>query len=182
MAYLANMKTYRIGSAFCVEPAILGFGRWYLVVLEEHLPDVWCSAGSNSHRLNVRLWHGRIRRMSITWITLTSLMFLSFMLLMQIWSPVSSVDSPHNRPLCSQEVSRMGVPDQNSWAAAQLAARGSVMENHPDCHPFTVSAKDPSSQVTLASCPPWLLRTPLVGRSRSSASRRRFAARSRNEA
>ena len=74
-----------------------------------------------------RLWHGRIRRTSMTWITLTSLMFLSFMPLMQFMSPVSSVDSPHDRPFCTQEVSRMGVPDRNSGAAAQLASRGSVM-------------------------------------------------------
>ena len=26
---------------FCAEPAIFGYGRWYLVGLEEHLPDVF---------------------------------------------------------------------------------------------------------------------------------------------
>ena len=65
--------------------------------------------------------------MSMTWITLTSFMFLSFMPLTQVMSPVSSADSPHNRPFYSQEVSRIGVPDRNSGAAAQLASRGSVM-------------------------------------------------------
>ena len=41
--------------------------------------------------------------MSMTWTMLTSLIFFS------------------------QEVSRMGIPDQNLGAAAQLALRGSVM-------------------------------------------------------
>ena len=58
---------------------------------------------------------------------LTSLMFLSYMFLMQVWSPVSSVDLPQDRPFLSQEVSRMGAPNQNSGATAQLASRGSVM-------------------------------------------------------
>ena len=47
----------------------------------------------------------------MTWITLTSLMFLSFMPLMQFMSTASSVDSPYNRPFCSQEVSRTLLPE-----------------------------------------------------------------------
>ena len=35
------MKTYQIGLAFCTEPAIFNCGWWYLVGLEEHLPDVF---------------------------------------------------------------------------------------------------------------------------------------------
>ena len=35
------MKTYRIGSAFCAESAIFGYGRWYLVGLEKHLPGIF---------------------------------------------------------------------------------------------------------------------------------------------
>ena len=33
---------------------------------------VRCWAGSNSHNLKARGWHGRIRRMSMTWTTLRS--------------------------------------------------------------------------------------------------------------
>ena len=81
---------------------------------------VWCCAGSNSHMLKPRRWHGRIRRMSMTWTTLTSLSFLSTSFWTQAWSPVSSSESPHVRPLSFQEVSRIGMPDLNSGAAAHL--------------------------------------------------------------
>ena len=40
---------------------------------------------------------------------------------------VSSVGAPQANPFFFQEVSRMGMPDQNSGAAAQLALRCSVM-------------------------------------------------------
>ena len=53
--------------------------------------------------------------------------FLVLHVLVQFWSPVSSAGSPQARPFVSQEVSRMGVPDLNSRAAAQLASRGLVM-------------------------------------------------------
>ena len=113
---------YRIGMALRAEPAILGKGRRYLGGLEQHLPyvlvrrveelrNVWCLAGSNSHKLNARLRHGSIRRKSMTWTTLTSLIFLLIMFLTQFWSPVSSTDEPQDRPFSFQEVSRMGMPD-----------------------------------------------------------------------
>ena len=74
--------------------------------------SVWCLAGSNSHKLNARLCHGRIRRKSMTWTTLTSLIFLLIMFLTQFWGLVSSTDEPQDRPFSFQEVSRMGMPDQ----------------------------------------------------------------------
>ena len=121
-----------------VEPTVLGYERRYFGGLEQHLPLVFVLHAveplerlvfgrENSHRLKDSLWQGRIRRTSMTWITLTSLMFLSFIPLMQLMNPVSSEDSPHNRPFCSQEVSRIGVPDRNSGATTQLASHGSVM-------------------------------------------------------
>ena len=65
--------------------------------------------------------------MSITWITLTSLIFLDIMFWTHVWSPVSSLGAPQVRPFSCQEVSRIGTPDQNSGAATQLVSRGSVM-------------------------------------------------------
>ena len=53
--------------------------------------------------------------------------FLSIMFWTHVWSPVSSSEGPQVRPLSYQEVSRIGIPDQNSGAVAQLASRGSVM-------------------------------------------------------
>ena len=35
------MKTYRIGLASYAQPAIFSCGWWYLVGLEQHLPDVF---------------------------------------------------------------------------------------------------------------------------------------------
>ena len=58
---------------------------------------------------------------------LTSLIFLVIMFWMHVWSPVSSFEEPQVRPLSCQEVSRIGILDQNSGAAAQLVSRGSVM-------------------------------------------------------
>ena len=49
--------------------------------------------------------------MSMTWTTLTSLSFLFTRVWRQDWSPVSSSESPHNRPFSFQEVSRVGMPD-----------------------------------------------------------------------
>ena len=63
----------------------------------------------------------------MTWTMLTSLIFLLIMFLMQVWSPVSSTGEPQDRPFSFQEVSRVGIPDQNSGAATQLVSRGSVM-------------------------------------------------------
>ena len=63
----------------------------------------------------------------MTWTMLTSLIFLLIIFLTQVWSLVSSTDEPQARPFFFHEVSRMGMPDQNSGAAAQLVSRGSVM-------------------------------------------------------
>ena len=63
----------------------------------------------------------------MTWTTLTSLIFLLIMFLMQVWSPVISTDEPQDRPFCFQEVSRVGGPDRNSGAVTYSGLRGSVM-------------------------------------------------------
>ena len=63
----------------------------------------------------------------MTWTTLTSLIFLLIMFLMQVWSPVSSIGEPQERPFSFQEVGRVGIPDRNLGAATQLVSRGSVM-------------------------------------------------------
>ena len=47
----------------------------------------------------------------------------------------------------------MGMPDRNSGAATHAGSRGSVISNHPDCHPFMVSTKVPSSHVMLGIFP-----------------------------
>ena len=58
---------------------------------------------------------------------LTSLIFLLVMFWMQVWSPVNSTEEPQDRPFFFQEVSRVGIPDQNLGAATQSESRGSVM-------------------------------------------------------
>ena len=63
----------------------------------------------------------------MTWTMLTSLIFLLIMFLMHVWSLVSSTGEPQDRPFSFQEVSRMGILDQNLGAATQLVSRGSVM-------------------------------------------------------
>ena len=63
----------------------------------------------------------------MTWTMLTSLIFMLIMFLMQVWSPVSSTEEPQDRPFSFQEVSHVGIPDQNLGAATQLGSRGSVM-------------------------------------------------------
>ena len=63
----------------------------------------------------------------MTWTTLTSFIFLLIMFLMQVWSPVSSTGEPRDRSFSFQEVSCVGIPDQNLGAATQLVSRGSVM-------------------------------------------------------
>ena len=122
----------------CAVSAILGERRRYLGALEQHPLDVLV------HRvveLSQHLVLGRvelpqnkcpslarrIRRKSMTWTMLTSLIFLLIMFLMQVWSPVSSTEEPQDRPFSFQEVSRVGIPDLNSGAATQLVSHGSVM-------------------------------------------------------
>ena len=56
------MKTYRIGSAFCAESAIFGYGRWYLIGLEKYLPDVFV------HRAEELLQH-----LVFGWVELTQI-------------------------------------------------------------------------------------------------------------
>ena len=65
--------------------------------------------------------------MSMTWTMLTSLSFLFNMFWIHVWSLVSSPERPQDRPFSCQEVSRVGMPDRNSGAAAHLGSRGSVI-------------------------------------------------------
>ena len=58
---------------------------------------------------------------------LTSLIFLLAMFLIQVWSLVNSTEEPQDRPFFFQEVSRVGIPDQNLGTATQVESRGSVM-------------------------------------------------------
>ena len=113
-----------------VEPTVLVCGRRNFEGLEQRLPRVFVLHAVEPLKRLVFGWDELpqiecppLARQNPA----NSLMFLSFILLMQFWSPVSSVDSPQDRPFFSQEVSRMGVPDRNLGAAAQLASRGSVM-------------------------------------------------------
>ena len=124
--------------ALCAQAAVLGEWRGYLGALVQHLPDVLVR---RVEELSQRLVLGRvelpqiecpsltrrIRRKSMTWTTLTSLIFLLIMFLMHVWSPVSSTGVPRDRPFSFQEVSIMGIPDRNLGTATQLVSRGSVM-------------------------------------------------------
>ena len=79
VAYLAGLMlravSAMVADAGASAPLNSTFQASSYVVLKSLL-KVWCYAGSNSHKLKARCWHGRIRWMSITWTTLTSLRFL----------------------------------------------------------------------------------------------------------
>ena len=120
MAYLASRMLR-------AESAIFGSGCGSLGALEQHPPGLFVHSVEEPvqglvlrrielHKLQARGWHERIRRMSMTWTTLTSLSFLSTSFLMQAWSSVSSSESSQIRPLSFQEVSHVGMPDLNSGA------------------------------------------------------------------
>ena len=51
------METYWIGSVFRADSAIFGYGRWYLVGHEKHLPDVFVL---RAEELSQRLVFGRV--------------------------------------------------------------------------------------------------------------------------
>src|SRR3954465_13176156 len=96
-------------------------------VVSKSLLRVWCCAGSNSHKLKSRCWHGRIRRTSMTWTILTSRIGLSTRDWMQVFSPVTSSSLPHDRPVSFQDTSRVGGPDLNSGATTHSGSHDSVM-------------------------------------------------------
>src|SRR3954470_19977407 len=96
-------------------------------VVSKSLLRVWCCAGSNSHKVKSRCWHGRIRRTSITWIILTCRIGLFTRDWMQVCNPVTSSSFPHDRPVSFQDMSRVGGPDLNSGAATHFGSRGLVM-------------------------------------------------------
>ena len=56
-----------------------------------------------------------------------SLMSLSTMLWMRVCSAISSSEEDQFSPFSSQEVGRLGAPDLNSVAAAQVVLWGSMM-------------------------------------------------------
>ena len=117
-----------------MKPAVLRCWRRHFGGLEQLLPCAFVRhvveplerpvlGGDELPQIDCPPLAGKIWRTSMTWITLTSFMFLSFMLLTHVWSPASSAESPQDRPFLSQEVSRMGALNRNSGAAAQLAGR-----------------------------------------------------------
>ena len=78
---------YRTSLALRAESAILSSGRGDLGALEQHPPGIFVSCVEEPVQSSVlgrvglpqvkaRCWHERIRRMSMTWTTLTSLSFL----------------------------------------------------------------------------------------------------------
>ena len=118
-------------------PAVLGERGRDLCALEQHLPDVLVR---RVEELAQSLVLGRVELPQVeislltwkdtadkTWTMLTSLSFLLAMFRIHFWSPVSSTEDPQDRPFSFQDVSRVGIPDQNLGAATHLALRGSVM-------------------------------------------------------
>ena len=65
--------------------------------------------------------------MSMNWTMLTSLSILLTIFRIHFWSPSSSTDEHQDRPFSFQEVSRMGMPYQNSGAATHAGSSGSVI-------------------------------------------------------
>ena len=80
-----------------------------------------------SHRRRGRRWHGRVRRTSITWITLIRLVSFLMRLRMRLCSVYTSSIDPQSSPLLIHDASRNGGPYQNAGVAAHLVPRGSVM-------------------------------------------------------
>ena len=115
--------------ALCAESAILGKGRRYLGGLEQHLPDIFVR---RVEELSQRLVFGWVELPHIECPSLTrkdpaeehdldhidKLDLFGYHVFTQFWSPVSSAGAPQAKPFFSQEVSRMGMPDQNSGAAS----------------------------------------------------------------
>ena len=131
MAYLAS-RTLR------AESAIFGSGCGSLGALEQHLTGIFvCSVEEPAQglvlcRIKLPQVEGPLLARedpaeSMTWTMLTSLSFLFTRFWTRVWSPVSSSELPHVRPVSFQEVSRVGKPNQNSGAAAHLGSRGFVM-------------------------------------------------------
>ena len=124
MAYLASRMLH-------AESAIFSCGCGGFSPLEQHPPGSFVHCVEEFAKglvlcriklpqLKPRCWQGRIRRTSMTWITLTRLSFLFTRVWRQDWSPVSSSELPRRKPFSFQEVSCMGVPYLNSAAAAHL--------------------------------------------------------------
>ena len=96
-----------------MKSTVLGCGGRYFEGLEQRLPCVFerhvielpkCLVFGRDELPQIKSpsLHGRIRRTSMTWTTLTSLIFLLIMFLMHFWSPVSSTDEPQDRPFSFQ--------------------------------------------------------------------------------
>src|SRR3954464_6001072 len=89
----------------------------------------------------------------MTWRMLASRIGVCTKNWMHVCNPVTSSSLPHDRPVSFQDMSRVGGPDLNSGAATHFGSLGSVMLNHPACHPFGDSTHEPSNQRTLAILP-----------------------------
>ena len=121
-----------------MKPAVLGCGRRYFRGLEQHLPCAFVRHVVELLERPVFGWDelpqtdrpplaGQDSADEHDLDHVDKLDVLVLHAFDACWSPASSVESPQDRPFFSQEVSRMGAPDQNSGAAAQLAPCGSVM-------------------------------------------------------
>src|SRR3954469_3570418 len=96
-------------------------------VVSKSLLSVWCCAESYYHKVKSRCWHGRTRRMSMTWIMLTCRIGLFTRGKMQVCNLVTSLSFPHDKPVSCQDLRRVGGPDRNSGAGTHFASCGSVM-------------------------------------------------------
>ena len=130
--------TYLVSWTLRAESAIFGSGCGSLGALEQHLPDIFVrSVEEPAQSLVLRrielphveapllAWENPADEHDLDYVDKFNL--LVHQVWTQVWSPVSSPELPHDRPFSFQEVSRMGMPDLNSGAAAQSGSRGSVM-------------------------------------------------------
>ena len=126
------------GLTLRAKSAILGDGRVDLGALEKHLPGIFvrCVEEPGQSLVLGRVEFPQIKSPSLTREDpaeehdldyVTSLTFLSIRSLTRVWSPVTSAELPHDRPVSFHEVSRVGMPDRNSGAAAHSGSRGSMM-------------------------------------------------------
>ena len=130
--------TYLARRTLRAKSAIFGSGCGGLGTFEQHFPDLFvCSVEEPAQSLVLRrieLPHVETPSLArenpadehdLDYVDKLELLLTSFW--MQAWSPVSFSESPHVRPLSFQEVSRVGMPDLNSGAAAHSGSRGSVI-------------------------------------------------------
>ena len=129
---------YLVGLTLRAESAIFGSGCGSLAALEQHLPDIFVRSVEEPAQSLV------LRRIELPHVEAPSLArenpvdehdldyvdkleLLVHQLLDTGLESGQLLRIPQIRPLSFQEVSRVGMPDLNSGAAAQSGSRGSVM-------------------------------------------------------